>query len=111
MFLQAVSHEAVYWNSNKLRGAAVSVSLSSFASISIRHSVGVVGSAIASLGICLAVVPPKARSSAWLERTPDKRKVGSSSLPGPTSLAGPATTIVDSSPVFDPASVFRGMGP
>ena len=26
----------------------------------------------------------RARSSVWLERTPDKRKVGSSSLPGPT---------------------------
>ena len=28
-----------------------------------------------------------ARSSAWLERTPDKREVGCSSQPGPTSSA------------------------
>jgi len=40
MFLQAVSHEIVYWNSNKLRGAAVSVSLSSFALRSVDRPVG-----------------------------------------------------------------------
>ena len=28
----------------------------------------------------------RACSSAWLERTPDKREVGSSSLPGPTII-------------------------
>ena len=58
MFLQAVSHEIVYWNSNKLRGAAVSVSLSSFAFIGVRHPAGGDEGAIASLGFRLAVVPP-----------------------------------------------------
>jgi hypothetical protein len=48
----------VYWNSNKLRGAAVFVSLSSFASIGVRHTAGSGGGAIASLGLRLAVVPP-----------------------------------------------------
>ena len=58
MFLQTVSHEAVYWSSNKLRGAAVSVSLSSFAFIGVRHPAGGDEGAIASLGFRLAVVPP-----------------------------------------------------
>ena len=61
MFLQAVSHEIVYWNSNKLRGAAVSVSLSSFAFIGVRHSAGGDEGAIASLGFlpgCRAAIGP-----------------------------------------------------
>ena len=32
----------------------------------------------------------RACSSAWLERTPDKREVGSSSLPRPTIIGGVA---------------------
>ena len=51
MFLQAVSHEAVYWNSNKLRGAAVSVSLSNIHASSVQ-AFGLIcmKRAIASLG-------------------------------------------------------------
>ena len=59
MFLQAVSHEIVYWNSNKLRGAAVSVSLSSFASMK-RLAFGRRELEVRSRAwdFCLAVVPP-----------------------------------------------------
>ena len=62
MFLQAVSHEAVYWNSNKMRGAAVSVSLSSFAFVGAWHSAGGDEGAIASLG-AFHIVGPGCRAA------------------------------------------------
>ena len=45
----------------------------------------------------------RACSSAWLERTPDKREVGSSSLPRPTNFLGCAACL-------DEAKSFRTTG-
>jgi len=60
MFLQAVSHEIVYWSSNKMRDAAVSVSLSSFIIVTTQHSAVGCGDAIASLALpgCRAAIGP-----------------------------------------------------